>query len=371
METKDTVTFLRSKDFVMLKDIGQGGTGQTKLLKDETINEQFVCKKYSTYYPDQQSLYYDNFVNEIKLLYKINHPNIVRIFNYYLYPERVTGYILMEYIDGEDIEAYISSNPGEVNNIFLQTINGFKYLEENNILHRDIRPNNILVSNDRVVKIIDFGFGKNIASLEDNQKSITLNWAYSLPNEFNDSIYDFKTEIYFVGKLFERIIQINNLHKLFKYKSILNKMTTPESDSRIASFYTIFREVTSKNSTFIKFSSNEKQIYSNIANSIMTVCSTIEYSTKYLDDIEIITKRLDDLINKSLLEDYVQNNSSLINCFIADPYSYKKSPVIPIEYIVSFSDWWKGISNEYKIIVLNNLWERFDTIKRMSDNLPF
>ena len=133
-------------------------------INEKTINENFVCKKYSTFYPEQQALYYNNFVDEIKILYKVNHPNIVRVFNYYLYPEKLTGYIIMEYIDGVDIENYISSNSNEINNIFLQVINGFKYLEEQNILHRDIRPNNILVSNEGVVKIIDFGFGKNISS---------------------------------------------------------------------------------------------------------------------------------------------------------------------------------------------------------------
>ena len=101
------IKFLKSKDYTAIRDIGQGGTGKTKLIKDETINETFVCKKYSTYYPEHQSLYYENFVNEIKILYKINHPNIVRVFSYYLYPEQSTGYILMEYIDGVDIEQYL------------------------------------------------------------------------------------------------------------------------------------------------------------------------------------------------------------------------------------------------------------------------
>ena len=372
METKDIATFLRSKDFIILKDIGQGGTGKTKLLKDETINENFVCKKYSTFYPEQQALYYNNFVDEIKILYKVNHPNIVRVFNYYLYPEKLTGYIIMEYIDGVDIENYISSNSNEINNIFLQVINGFKYLEEQNILHRDIRPNNILVSNEGAVKIIDFGFGKNISSTEDYGKSITLNWEYALPDEFNNSIYDFRTEIYFVGKLFERIIQRNNLHTIFKYNNILHKMITPYYETRISSFYAIFREITSKNATFIRFSNNEKQIYGNIADLFMSVCSSIEYSTKYIDNIEVITKRLEQLVQKSLLEELVQNNCSFIECFITAPYRYKKAPIIPVENMIVFIDWWKNLSDEHKIIVLNNLWERFDTIKRIvKDDLPF
>ena len=78
------------------------------------------------------------------------------VFNYYLYPEQLTGYILMEFVDGEEIHGFMKNNPEKVNDIFLQTINGFKYLENIEVLHRDIRPQNILVSSDGIVKIIDY-----------------------------------------------------------------------------------------------------------------------------------------------------------------------------------------------------------------------
>ena len=149
-------------------------------------------------------------------------------------------------------------------------------------------------------------------------------------------------------------------------------MITPDYETRISSFYAIFREITSKNATFIRFSNNEKQIYGNIADLFMSVCSSIEYSTKYIDNIEVITKRLEQLVQKSLLEELVQNNCSFIECFITAPYRYKKAPIIPVENMIVFIDWWKNLSDEHKIIVLNNLWERFDTIKRIvKDDLPF
>lgn len=372
MKDINKATFLKSKDFIILKDIGQGGTGKTKLLKDETLDEDFVCKKYSTFYPEHQALYYTNFVNEIKILYKINHPNIVRVFNYYLYPELMTGYILMEYIDGTDITDYISANPNEINNIFLQIINGFKYLEKKNILHRDIRPNNILVSNDGFVKIIDFGFGKDINTFDDYGKSITLNWAYSLPDEFERSIYDFKTELYFVGKLFEFLILKNNLRKIFRYSNVLNLMIIADYDLRISSFHDVFRAITAQDSTYIKFTESEKRIYSDIANSFMAVCPSVEHSTKYKDDVLEISKSLDALFQKSLLEEFVQNNNHFVGCFISPPYIYKKNLVVSVEHLQSFIDWWKSMSDEYKMIVLNNLWQRFDTIKREEkDDLPF
>ena len=80
------IKFIRQKDYVLVKEIGRGGFGQTVLLKDEVIDSLFVCKKYTPYYPELKEEYFKNFVHEIKLLHLISHSNIVRVFNYYLYP---------------------------------------------------------------------------------------------------------------------------------------------------------------------------------------------------------------------------------------------------------------------------------------------
>lgn len=369
---KNTIKFIKSKDYTVIRHIGQGGTGKTVLVKDETINETFVCKKYSTCYPGHQSLYYDNFVNEIKLLYKINHPNIVRVFSYYLYPEHTTGYILMEYIDGVDIEQYISTSPDKINDVFIQVVNGFKYLEEQNILHRDIRPSNILVSNDGVIKIIDFGFGKNIQQSVDYKKSITLNWFYSLPDDFNMSIYDFRTEVYFTGKLFEKIINDNNLYQTFKYKEVLDKMIITNYETRIDSFYEVTRGIISENAIYVDFNDKEKEIYANVVNWFMVVCNRVKTETKYKEDVDMITKSLTNMLQKSILENYIQNNRLFIECFIYPPYSYNPVPIIPTKDIADFFNWWKKLSTEHKKIVLNNLWVRLDTINReTTDELPF
>lgn len=369
---KNTIRFIKSKDYTAIRYIGQGGTGKTILIKDETINEIFVCKKYSTFYPETQALYYDNFVNEIKLLYKINHPNIVRVFSYYLYPEHTTGYILMEYIDGVDIEQYITTFPDNINDVFIQTINGFKYLEEQNILHRDIRPFNILVSNDGVVKIIDFGFGKSVQQSMDYEKSITLNWAYPLPDDFSISIYDFRTEVYFVGKLFEKMINDRNLYQTFKYKEILDKMIVIDREKRIASFYDIAKNILSEEAVYIDFSDEEKTIYMSIADLLMSACYSVGTTTRYKEDINLITESLNDLLQKSILEDYLQDNSLLIGCFICQPYSSNCNIMIPIQKLKSFCKWWNVLSVKRKMILLNNLWIRFDQINRDDINdLPY
>ena len=172
------------KVFEYVRKLGFGGTGDTHLLKDNTTNMEFAFKKYVPKDEERKNELYDRFVDEIKILFKISHPNIVRIYNYYLYPEIKLGYLQMEYIDGTSIDKYTPVLDYEWNNIFLQVINAFRYLEEKEILHRDIRPQNILIDKMGNAKIIDFGFGKIIDKDEKDSNSVMLNWPVSkLPEE--------------------------------------------------------------------------------------------------------------------------------------------------------------------------------------------
>lgn len=157
------IEFDQPKKYIFKKYIGQGGTGKTILVKDTITNFDFVFKKYSPQNENKREDYFERFVEEIKIMYPLFHDNIVRIYNYYLYPDKKIGYILMEYIDGSPINEFLCSQDNNVfEDIFIQLIEGFKYLEQNGILHRDIRNRNILITDDGLLKIIDFGFGKKL-----------------------------------------------------------------------------------------------------------------------------------------------------------------------------------------------------------------
>ncbi|ADQ79050.1 serine/threonine protein kinase [Paludibacter propionicigenes WB4] len=368
------IEFLRKKDFRFESNIGQGGTGKTVLLKDELINELFVCKKYSPYYKSDKEKYFKNFVDEIKILHSLFHLNLVRVFNYYLYPELHTGYILMEYIKGIQISDFIRNNPERINSVFTQTIDGFRYLEENKILHRDIRPDNILVSEKGVVKIIDFGFGKIIEFDDKFNKSISLNWRYSTPNEFSLEIYDFKTEVYFVGKLFEEIIKENDIENL-KYTQILNKMINPKYDERIHSFFDVSREILSDCSNSIYFTDDEKQVYQIFAGRLVEIFSKICDDSEYISNLDTIIMELETIYRNSILEDEIQNPTRIASCFIKGQYYYNKNIRFYVENLESFIRMMKSSSFDRKKIILNNLWQRLDRIKRYpkesNSDLPF
>src|SRR4051794_873103 len=101
------IQFVRQRDYALVKELGEGACGKTVLLRDDILNEHFVCKKYSPFSEDHRQELFANFIREIKLLHQLHHQNVVRIFNYYLYPELLSGYIVMEYVKGSDLEEYL------------------------------------------------------------------------------------------------------------------------------------------------------------------------------------------------------------------------------------------------------------------------
>ena len=101
------VEFDKVKPFKHIRVLGQGGMGDTNLFEEEATDMLFAIKKYS---PKRGNDIYENFerfIEEIKILFRISHPNIVRIYNYYLYQDLLHGYLQMEYIDGVTIDKFI------------------------------------------------------------------------------------------------------------------------------------------------------------------------------------------------------------------------------------------------------------------------
>jgi eukaryotic-like serine/threonine-protein kinase len=368
------IEFIRRRDYVLVKELGQGACGKTVLLRDDVLSEHFVCKKYSPFSETHRQKLFTNFVREIKLLHNLYHNNVVRIFNYYLYPEQLSGYILMEYVNGQDIEDYLHQAPEKTNEIFLQTVQGFHYLEANNILHRDIRAPNIMVRDDGTVKIIDLGFGKRIQQPIDFNKSISLNWWCDLPGEFQNSIYDFKSEVYFVGKLFEKIIQEYGIDH-FKYKSTLAKMCQRNPDLRIASFFDVEKEIQSDLFYEIGFTEQEKSCYRNFSRWIADRISKIEGNTKYIDDLERVQTQLENSYRSFMLEETAPDAAKIIRCFLNGQYYYQKTG-FPVTVVKDFLHLLKAVTHEKARIIMANLHTKLDSIPRYSelpadDDIPF
>ncbi len=84
----DILEFTRTKKYIYEKELGQGGTGRAILMRDDITEMLFACKKYEPYDNKNKERFFKNFIEEIKILYQIPNINIVKIFNYHLYPEK-------------------------------------------------------------------------------------------------------------------------------------------------------------------------------------------------------------------------------------------------------------------------------------------
>ncbi|QUE92745.1 protein kinase [Pseudomonas sp. SCA2728.1_7] len=368
------IEFPKSKAYILEKDLGQGACGRTVLVFDPEINEHFVCKKYSPIYEGLKEELFSNFIREIKLLYLLNHPNIVRVFNYHLYNEKHLGYIFMEYIIGTHIDDYLKQHPESANEIFRQVIDGFSHLEERKILHRDIRPFNLMVDENGTVKIIDFGFGKQTADIAAFDKSISLNWWCEPPTDFENDTYNYGTEIYFVGKMFEKILTDNNIQQ-FSHPLLIKAMCNRSPTNRPTSFIGIRKELLTEKFSTIEFNTRERTVYKNFSNGLFLALSKVEKNAKYYD-IDTIQSKLEDCYKKVMLEDFIPKNNLLTNCIIDGSHFYKTTNAFKVSTLKNFIDILKSCNKEKKNIIISNLQSKVDAILRyedtpFSDDIPF
>lgn len=376
MEAGQVIKFSKPKYYEFVKALKAGGTGKTLLMRDSTINELFVCKKYDPEQKEYEDEFYNRFVEEIKIMYSVYHNNIVRIYDYFLYPEYKTGYIIMEYIKGENIEEYFRLADGEdINSIFVQIINAFLYLEQHNILHRDIRATNIMIDEKGDIKVIDFGFGKKlIEEQQENQASVLLNWpASKVPDEIYSEQYGIQTEIFYVGYLIKNIIEKYNI-KCFKYGILLEKMIQVNPVNRIHSFEEIQNSIAEQTFEQINFTDEEKEIYQKFANSICALLYQIKDSLSIEKDSSIIIEKLRVNLRDNSLEEYITNVTTLISIFVKSDYRYYNNRV-EVYKVKDFYEFFLNQADAVKEIILNNLYGRIGNIpvidSAFDEELPF
>lgn len=377
MEAGQTIKFSKPKYFEFVKTLKPGGTGKTLLMRDTTINELFVCKKYDPVQKEYEDDFYERFVDEIKIMYSVYHNNIVRIYDYFLYPEYKTGYIIMEYIRGKNIEEYFeSAEEDNINSVFVKIINAFLYLEQHNILHRDIRAANIMINEKGDIKVIDFGFGKKINENEhDDKASVLLNWpASKIPYEICNEKYGIQTEVFYVGYLIKNIIEKYNI-KCFKYGVLLEKMIQVNPENRIHSFEEIQNNIAEQVFEQVDFTYIEKKVYQTFASSICNLLIEIKDCLNVEKESSVIIEKLRVILRDNSLEEYITHVENLISIFVKSGFKYYSNRRIEVYKVKEFYDFFVSKPDAIKEIILNNLYGRIGNVPIMdstiANELPF
>ena len=153
-------------NYKYIKNIGEGTFGKVKLAIHKLTGEKVAIKvlqKNLITGPKQ----YERIQNEIKYLKLLNHPNIIKI--YEVIENDSSFFIIMEYAIGGELFNYIvlkeKLSEKETSFFFYQIIQGVRYIHLKKICHRDIKLENLLLSNKKIIKIIDFGLSSEYEDL--------------------------------------------------------------------------------------------------------------------------------------------------------------------------------------------------------------
>jgi len=183
--------------YKILKKIGSGGFGTVYLVEDTILKVKRAVKV-----PHKLGKAMDKILQESIVQTKLlDHPNIVKLLTVDIIDNNIL--MVMEYIEGTDLETIIDEKNKlelkEALHYFRQILSAINYAHKNKIIHRDIRPSNILIDKNNNVKITDFGTSR---LLEDKQYATTRIGSppYMAPEQFEGKAV-FASDIYSVGCL--------------------------------------------------------------------------------------------------------------------------------------------------------------------------
>ena len=180
--------------YEILKTLGSGGFGTVYLVRDTWIDKKVAIKV-----PHKQNGEFDELLREPRLLAALDHTNIVSIVT----AETADDYffIVMEFVEGESLEAMIEREKGldieQATDFARQLATGATYAHAQGVLHRDLRPGNVLVTPEGRIKITDFGTSRFLEVAE-HASTIIGSPPYMAPEQFQGRAM-FSSDVYSLG----------------------------------------------------------------------------------------------------------------------------------------------------------------------------
>lgn len=187
--------------YEVLKRVGSGGMADVYMAKDHKLNRNVAVKVLKSEYVEDEK-FLKKFETEAQAVARLSHPNIVNIYDVGM--EDGINYIVMELAEGITLKEYIRKkgylSPKETVEISTQIASAISHAHKNHIIHRDIKPQNILVSDTGIIKVTDFGIAKATSSNTVTSTATAMGSVhYISPEQAKGRFCDEKSDIYSLG----------------------------------------------------------------------------------------------------------------------------------------------------------------------------
>jgi len=188
--------------YILLEKVGGGGMAVVFKATDTILNRTVAIKLLRSEFSNDPE-FVKNFDNEAQAAASLSHPNVVNIFD--VGKDNDDHYIVMEFIDGKTLKEVIQERAplpcAEVVEITKQICDALEHAHQNQIIHRDIKPHNILINKVGMVKVTDFGIARAVTSstITHQADSVLGSVHYFSPEQARGGIATASSDIYSLG----------------------------------------------------------------------------------------------------------------------------------------------------------------------------
>lgn len=223
--------------YTIEKQLGRGGMGAVYLVRHNVLDSFFALKVLFPDIASRNKQFVNRFIREAKLACKIRHPNLITVHDAGRNPDNGMYYIVMDYVAGGSVRELLKRMyrlpPERALQIITQVTAALVAAYSHNMVHRDIKPDNIMFAADGTVKLADLGIAK---SMDERDTMLTMaaavfgTPAYMSPEQAKDSHrVDCRADIYSLGVVFYEMLSGQRPYRGDSTIQILSQVVAEEN----------------------------------------------------------------------------------------------------------------------------------------------
>ena len=192
-----------SKRYDLVRQIGDGGMSAVYLARDRQLDRPVAVKVMLPFDDEDAETYTIRFVNEARILARLNHPNIVHVYDFAATESGLR--IIMEYVEGRTLYQQVSQDgalpEADVASVACEVLDALDVIHSEDVIHRDIKPGNVMLDPRGRVKVMDFGIAMTDAGDDDrtSESSVVGTMKFMAPEQSRGETVTVRADLFAVG----------------------------------------------------------------------------------------------------------------------------------------------------------------------------